>query len=166
MLGILWVDKRVPFARKETGGHQAWLPRKMYLTVSLGPDLLFDCARKQVFCVLRCHNSQNPLPCLTEPCEQRRKEPGVRGAQRWRNSAWSQPGCCCSGNSGRSLVKPINLTLFFFFLAFFRAAPAIYGSPQARGRIRAVACLRHSHGNMGSELRLRPTPQLTATPDP
>ena len=41
-----------------------------------------------------------------------------------------------------------------------------YGSSQARGPIGAVAAgLHHSHSNSGSELRLQPTPQLTATPD-
>ena len=45
-----------------------------------------------------------------------------------------------------------------------------YGHSQARGRIGATAAglhhgLHHSHGNAGSELRLRPTPQLTTTPD-
>ena len=47
------------------------------------------------------------------------------------------------------------------------AAPMVYGGSQARGRIGAVAAgLRHSHSNLGSEPLLRPTPQLTATPDP
>ena len=42
-----------------------------------------------------------------------------------------------------------------------------YGYSQARGLIKAVATsLRHNHSNMGSELHLRPTPQLTAMPDP
>ena len=46
----------------------------------------------------------------------------------------------------------------------FRAAPAAYGSSQARGRIEAVtADLHHSHSTAGSELLLRPTPPLTAT---
>jgi len=72
---------------------------------------------------------------------------------------------------------------FFFFLSFVFlsvvvvdvvvavvaiswAAPAAYGGSQARGRIRAVATgLRQSHSNAGSEPRLQPTPQLTATPD-
>ena len=57
----------------------------------------------------------------------------------------------------------------FFFLAFllFRAAPAAYGGSQACGRIRAAAAgLRHSHSNIRSELRLQPTPQLMAMPDP
>ena len=46
------------------------------------------------------------------------------------------------------------------------AAPAAYGGSQARGRIGAVATgLCQSHSNAGSEPRLRPTPQLTATPD-
>ena len=62
--------------------------------------------------------------------------------------------------------------LFFFvvvvvvFLAISWAAPAACGGSQARGRIGAVATgLRQSHSNMGSEPRLQPTPQLTATPD-
>ena len=41
------------------------------------------------------------------------------------------------------------------------------GSSQARGEIVATAAvLHHSHSNMGSEPHLRPTSQLTATPDP
>ena len=55
----------------------------------------------------------------------------------------------------------------FCLFAFSRAVPAAYGGSQARGLIRAAdASLHHSHSNVGSELRLRPTPQLTATPDP
>ena len=54
-----------------------------------------------------------------------------------------------------------------FFFVFFRAAPTAYGGPQARGRIRPVAAgLHQSHSNSGSELHLRTTPQLTATPGP
>ena len=50
--------------------------------------------------------------------------------------------------------------------AISRAAPAAYGGSQPRGRIGAVATgLRQSHSNVGSEPRLQPTPQLTATPD-
>ena len=42
-----------------------------------------------------------------------------------------------------------------------------HGSSQARGLIGAVAAgLRHSHSNVGSELHLRPIPQLMATLDP
>ena len=56
---------------------------------------------------------------------------------------------------------------FFFFLLLFRAAPTAPGRSQARGRIGTVATgLHHSHSNMGSEPRLRPTPQLMATLDP
>ena len=57
----------------------------------------------------------------------------------------------------------------FLFVCFylFRAAPTAYGGSQARGQIRAVAAgLQHSRSNLGSEPRLRPTPQLSATPDP
>ena len=57
-------------------------------------------------------------------------------------------GCCCGGGC-------------------FRAAPAAYGSSQARGWIWAVAAsLHHSHSNTRSEPHLRLTPQLTATWDP
>ena len=62
--------------------------------------------------------------------------------------------------------------LFFFFLLFFvfafsRAAPEAHGGSQARSLIGAVpASLYHSHSNVGCELRLQPTPQLMATPDP
>ena len=53
------------------------------------------------------------------------------------------------------------------FVLLFRTTPATYGGSQARGQIRATASgLHHSHSNVGSEPRLQPTPQLTATPDP
>ena len=66
----------------------------------------------------------------------------------------------------QSLVLRGFVCLFVFVLAF-RAASAAYGSSQARGQIRAtVASLHHSHSNAGSELRLRPTPQLMAALDP
>ena len=56
---------------------------------------------------------------------------------------------------------------FFFFFVFSRVTPAAHGGSQARGHIGAVAAsLRQSHSNVGSEPRLRPIPQLTATPDP
>ena len=56
-----------------------------------------------------------------------------------------------------------NDAFYFFCLA----EPASYASPQARGRIRAIAAgLHHSHSNTGSEPHLRSTPQLTATLDP
>ena len=54
----------------------------------------------------------------------------------------------------------------FCLFAISRVAPSAYGGSQARGRIGAVATgLRQSHSNAGSEPRLQPTPQLTATPD-
>ena len=57
--------------------------------------------------------------------------------------------------------------LSFFFLVFSRIAPTAHGGSQARGLIGAVAAsLCQSYSNAGSEPRLRPTPQLTATPDP
>ena len=55
----------------------------------------------------------------------------------------------------------------FFFFCLFRAAPMAFGGSQARGLIRAVAAsLLQSPSNTRSELRLRPTPQLMAMPDP
>ena len=54
------------------------------------------------------------------------------------------------------------------FLPFllFRAAPAAYGSSQARGWIRAAAAsLHHSHSDARAQLSRWPTPQLRATPD-
>ena len=62
-----------------------------------------------------------------------------------------------------------NLHLFHFwvFFVFSRATPEAYGGSQARDRIEAVAAgLLQSLSNSGSEPRPRPTPQLTATPDP
>ena len=55
----------------------------------------------------------------------------------------------------------------FGLFATSRAASAAYGGSQARGLIGAVAAgLHQSHSNVGAELRLRPTPQVAATPDP
>ena len=54
-----------------------------------------------------------------------------------------------------------------FFFVFSRATLVAYGGSLARGIIGAVAAgLRQSHCNAESELRLRPEPQLMATPDP
>ena len=65
------------------------------------------------------------------------------------------------------VLHPITCYLFIYLFLLFRAKPTAYGSSQARGQIGAVAAgLHHSHSDAGSELRLRPTPQLMATPDP
>ena len=60
--------------------------------------------------------------------------------------------------------------LFYFMFclfAFSRAAPAAYGGFQDRGLIGAVAAgLHQSNSNSGSQLRLQPAPQLTATLHP
>ena len=77
-------------------------------------------------------------------------------------------------NSNLLYFRPVAHFSFFFFFCLFVvavvaiswAAPAAYGGSQARGPIGAVATgLRQSHSNAGSEPRLQPTPQLTATPD-
>ena len=58
-------------------------------------------------------------------------------------------------------------TIEFFFSPFLGPLPMAYDGSQARGLIGAGATgLRHSHSNPGSEPRLRPTPQLTATLNP
>ena len=89
------------------------------------------------------------------------------------------PSCCLSQNivtipygpaltCGWLLCSTGGISFFFFlsFLAISWAAPAAYGGSQARGQIGAAATgLRQSHSNAGSEPRLQPTPQLTATPD-
>ena len=73
-------------------------------------------------------------------------------------------------SSRSSLVKsitrqsPPGFALFTFFFLLFRAVPVAYGGSQARGGI--VAGRHHSYSNARSEPYLRPTPQLTATPDP
>ena len=50
---------------------------------------------------------------------------------------------------------PSSFLPSFFLSGIFRAAPAAYGSSQARSRIRTTAAgLHHSHSNTGSELHL------------
>ena len=67
-------------------------------------------------------------------------------------------------------LKTATLFYFIFFFCLFvfsRAVPTAYEGSQARGWIGAVPTgLHQSHSNAGSEPCLRPTPQLTATPDP
>jgi len=61
----------------------------------------------------------------------------------------------------------ICVLFFLFFFFFFRTAPETHESSQAAGGESATtASLYHSHGNVGSKPRLRPTPQLRAMPDP
>ena len=73
----------------------------------------------------------------------------------------------------RNVAVSFVLDFIFFIFIFFGlfaiswAAPTAYGGSRARGRIRAIAAgLCQSHSNLGSEPRLQPTPQLTATLDP
>ena len=79
--------------------------------------------------------------------------------------AWSGAPVWACGKKEVLGLSQHSLCLFFFWL--FRASPEAYGDSQARGRRGAVAAgLHHSHSNAGSELHLRPTPQLMAMPDP
>ena len=62
---------------------------------------------------------------------------------------------------GMHVYLPFKKSPYIFISLFclFRAAPAAYGSSQARGPVGATAAgLHHSHSR--SEPRLRPTPQL------
>ena len=56
----------------------------------------------------------------------------------------------------QSFFLPLSFIAYYLFIyLLFRAAPAVYGGSQARGRIDAVAAgLRQSHSNTGSEPRL------------
>ena len=71
---------------------------------------------------------------------------------------------------GRSFLSfwGFFVCLFFVFVfCLFKATPAVYGGPQARGQIGTIAAgLHHSHSKARSEPRLRPIPQLTGMPDP
>ena len=61
--------------------------------------------------------------------------------------------------------KPSFSQEIYLFI-YLAATPLAYGGSQARSQIGAIAaglCLRHIH--TGSKPHLRPTPQLTATPD-
>ena len=60
-----------------------------------------------------------------------------------------------------------HLFFFFFFFFIFGPHPPPMEVTTLGGRIRfTAAALHHSHSHVGSELHLRPTPQLTAIPDP
>ena len=64
---------------------------------------------------------------------------------------------------------PERVISFFFlvFLPFLGPLQRHMEVPRLGVEFGAVAAgLRQSHSNSGSELRLRPTPQLTATLDP
>ena len=65
------------------------------------------------------------------------------------------------------LIDKKYMSLFIYlFIYFFRAAPITYGGLKGRGQIGATAAgLYHSHSNAGSQLHLRPTPQLMAMLD-
>ena len=104
-------------------------------------------------------------------------------ANEWRRGPWRDDGSVplrdAEGLSARAEgqrndkdVSEAELALYClraFFLGggLFRAAPEACGGSQARGPIGAVATsLCQSQSNARSELRLQPTPQLTAMPDP
>uniref|UniRef100_A0A8D1PF60 RRM domain-containing protein n=1 Tax=Sus scrofa TaxID=9823 RepID=A0A8D1PF60_PIG len=90
------------------------------------------------------------------------------------NAGSFNPLCWARGQTYASSANRVTAAVAFFFcfvlfsclFAISWAAPGAYGGSQARGPIGAVAAgLCQSHSNTGSEPRLQPTPQLTATPD-
>ena len=73
---------------------------------------------------------------------------------------------CSHGDGSGFLTISYHWLFFFCLFAISWAAPAAYGGSQAKGPIGTVATgLCQSHSNSGSEPRLQPTPQLTATLD-
>ena len=59
-----------------------------------------------------------------------------------------------------------SLTSFFFFF-FFLLFRMVYRNSQTRCWIGLIAAsVHHSHSNVGSKQCLRPTPHITAMPDP
>ena len=70
-------------------------------------------------------------------------------------------------NHMNGIKYSIAILWLFFFFCLLRTFPRANGGFQARGLIRATAAgLHHSLSNARSKPCLRPTPQLTATPDP
>ena len=147
-----------------------------------------------IFCFLGPHLRRMEIPRLGVKLElQLRPMPQPRQRQIQATSAiytaacgnagslthWARPGIepassriligFISTELQRELLKIFFIFLIFiylFFLLFLWAAPTAYGGSRARGRIGAVVtslCQRHS--NAGSEPRLQPTSQLTATLD-
>ena len=67
----------------------------------------------------------------------------------------------------KTYLMQVTINTILFYFLFVRAKPAAHGGSQDRGPIGATAAgLHHSHSNAGSDPRLQPTPQLTATQDP
>ena len=80
------------------------------------------------------------------------------------------PSDCRAPSSLTSLRCPLSAGCVYIthpkdsFFFFLRAAPATYGSSQARNVL--AAGLHHSHSNARTEQSLQPTPELTVMPDP
>ena len=67
----------------------------------------------------------------------------------------------CKQILDKMLPRIMIKSIFFFWL--LRSAPAACGGSQGRDQKRAASA---DHSNAGSELYLRPTPQLRAMLDP
>ena len=106
-----------------------------------------------------CHVGDAPAAQWRSSCGERLRAPAISRHQ------------LASHDTGILKVhSPSQLSFLFCFvlfcLSFSRAAPTAYGGSQARSLNGAIAAdLHHSHSNSGSKPHLRPTPQLTATPD-
>ena len=74
---------------------------------------------------------------------------------------------CQEAEKSGKLLDLCPWVIFLFFFLIFRAAPAVHGSSQARGQIRAAATgLYHSHSNAAPKPHVQPMQQLMVTLDP
>ena len=96
----------------------------------------------------------------------------MRECRDWTNKWSGYEGTCQPGPGGSdSLQWGMEGRVWgffgFFVCLFFVFSRVTCGGSQTGGLISAVAAgLCQSHSNTGSEPRWRPTPQLTAMPDP
>ena len=91
---------------------------------------------------------------VIKPQEKRTREEGKKKSNKTKSKSINK----------MSMKTYISIITLFIF---FRATPVAYGGSQARCLIGATAAgLCHSYRNARSKLRLQPTPQLMATPDP
>ena len=116
-------------------------------------------------------HSQDVKVASASGAEVRGREVGSEEAGKWRGldptGLYEDLRFSPQGNGRPWSVIGVFWFVCFCLFAISWAAPAAHGGSQARGPIGAVATgLRQSHSNAGSEPRLQPTPQLTATPDP
>ena len=116
--------------------------------------------------VFMCYGMCLTLSRSTGQGERERIEPTPRAWSSCQHRKGSLEGWSQRKMSLLSTLWPPTYPILIFFF-FLMAAPAVYGSPQARGRTGAAAAGHsHSHSNARSKPHLQSTPQLMATLDP